>query len=98
MLAGIPAFFDIAPNAAYITAAKANEISGFALVHAFSLQGIKMLHYRQGNAGAVFRRSNNAIVYTVFFHTIHNSLRRKPGRYFSSGRQWSWAQRHLVPA
>jgi hypothetical protein len=40
----VPAIFYIAPDAAYITTAKANEPGGFSLMEAFSLEGIKRLH------------------------------------------------------
>src|SRR5690348_12260050 len=46
-----PAFFYIAPGAAYITASQPDKISRLPLVESFTLQGIKCFHERKGAAG-----------------------------------------------
>ncbi len=42
-----PAFFYIAPYAAYITSSEAYEVGGSTLVVAFALDGVEVLHYGQ---------------------------------------------------
>jgi len=44
---GIPRLFYIAPDAADVATAQANEIGSLALVEAFTLKGIELLHDRQ---------------------------------------------------
>jgi hypothetical protein len=46
MFVSIPAVFYITPYATYIASAKANKIGSPSLVKTFTLDGVKMLHYR----------------------------------------------------
>ena len=45
MFCFLPAIFYVAPDTTYIAATEAYEISSPALVKAFALQRIEMLHY-----------------------------------------------------
>ena len=48
---GIPTVFYIAPEAAYIAAAEADEVSCPALVEAFALEGVESLHNGESGLG-----------------------------------------------
>jgi hypothetical protein len=47
MFPAIPTIFHIAPNTTNVTSAKTNEVSSLSLMKTFTLQRVKMLHYRE---------------------------------------------------
>src|SRR5438045_3505837 len=69
VLTGLPAFFYIAPHAAHIAAAQANEVSRSSLVYAFTLERVKMLHHRELAARMLF--SYRTILYCSLFGHDH---------------------------
>lgn len=42
----LPAFFHVAPHTTHVAATQPYKVGGMPLIEAFSLQGVKVLHYR----------------------------------------------------
>src|SRR5690606_15926394 len=92
MLCFLPTVFHITPYTSYITSRETDKISGPSLVKSFSLDGIKMLHYRERINLASFIVSYH---YSGFHHNP-NFFACTTGKYSSSTLLWSRSEERRV--